>query len=160
MDRIEKAKAIKALLNEACEEWHLEEKNVMYTALRERFGPDADEVIKQAIGARIQRIWAKIAGILGSDTLEDFTKILFDPLPELGWEFTKEKNEKKISYRVTKCPKVEMAKKLGAEKLMFLIACETDCFSAKGFNEKIKFSRTKTLMEGYDCCDHTYEFYE
>ncbi len=29
-------------------------------------------------------------------------------------------------------------------------------FTAEGFNLGIKFRRTKTLMEGDDCCDHRY----
>ena len=34
--------------------------------------------------------------------------------------------------------------------------CEGDGPAAAAFNPAIRFSRTKTLMEGDDCCDHVY----
>ncbi|MFW9789019.1 MAG: L-2-amino-thiazoline-4-carboxylic acid hydrolase, partial [Candidatus Thorarchaeota archaeon] len=34
--------------------------------------------------------------------------------------------------------------------------CNEDEHIVAGFNPSIKFSRTKTLMEGHDCCDHCY----
>jgi len=34
--------------------------------------------------------------------------------------------------------------------------CQNDFYIAEGFNSKIGLKRTKTLMEGHDCCDHFY----
>jgi hypothetical protein len=34
--------------------------------------------------------------------------------------------------------------------------CNEDAFIVEGYNPAIKFHRTKTLMEGDDCCDHRY----
>ena len=47
----------------------------------------------------------------------------------------------------------ETAKKMGAEDLMYLLACCTDHYSSTGFNPKIRFTRNTTLMEGGPCCD-------
>jgi len=44
---------------------------------------------------------------------------------------------------------------LGAEDIGVWI-CEADGPIAAAFNPRIRFQRTKTLMEGNDCCDHVY----
>ena len=91
--------------------------------------------------------------ILDDDSLEMFMKLLFDPLPDMGWKMEAKDENGKCYRKITYCPKCEMAKKLGAEKLMYLLACCTDHYSSKGFNEDIVFERTTTLMQGGSCCD-------
>ncbi len=149
-------KKISRLLDERNEEWHLNEKNIMYTALKKRFGPEVDTIIREAIGKRSADTWRRISGMVEEPTLDTLLKLIFDPLPRAGWEYTKEVRGDTTTFCITKCPKAELAKRLGAEKLMYLLACDTDVYSARGFNENIVFERTKTLMEGCECCDHTY----
>ena len=144
---------IHSLLNEDTAEWNMNEKNIMYQALREKYGPEVDKIIAEKIGQRTFNTFKEISKLLNDDSLETFMHLLFDPLPEMGWKM-EEKNEDGKYYRtITYCPKCEMAKKLGAEKLMYLLACCTDHYSSKGFNEDICFTRNQTLMEGDSCCD-------
>lgn len=153
----EKQKSLAAkILSEGSEEWHLKEKNIIYTALREKFGEEVDEIIEKTIGNRSKEMWREVAHQTKTDSLDDFLAFMFDPLPALGWEFERKDQDGKACFRITKCPKAELAKRLGTEKMMFLLACATDIYCVKGFNEKMEFSRTKTLVEGHDCCDHTF----
>lgn len=59
------------------------------------------------------------------------------------------------AYRFTRCMWAEIYRELGAADIGFWI-CEGDGPAAAAFNPEIRFRRTKTLMEGDDCCDHVY----
>lgn len=144
---------INALLDESTSEWNMNEKNIMYKALREKFGPEVDKLIAENIGKRTQGTFQEISKLLDDDSLEMFIQLLFDPLPSMGWKMEVKDEDGKYYRKVTYCPKCEMAKKIGATKLMYLLACCTDHYSSKGFNEDIVFERNTTLMEGGSCCD-------
>ena len=144
---------INALLDESTSEWNMQEKNIMYKALREKFGEEVDELIAKNVGMRTYGTFEKISELLNDDSLETFIQLLFDPLPEMGWKMEEKDEGGKYYRKITYCPKCEMAKKLGAEKLMYLLACCTDHYSSTGFNKNIRFDRNTTLMEGGQCCD-------
>lgn len=59
------------------------------------------------------------------------------------------------AYRFTRCMWADIFRSLGAEDIGVWI-CEGDGPAAAAFNPRIRFQRTKTLMEGDDCCDHVY----
>jgi len=63
-----------------------------------------------------------------------------------------------LRYRVTRCPHV--ADFAGAGDVGFAFMCAYDIGFCQGLNPAIKFTRTKTLMQGDDCCDHTYDLDE
>ena len=144
---------INALLDESTSEWNMQEKNIMYKALREKFGDGVDAPIAENVGKRTYNTFVEISKLLSDDSLETFIHLLFDPLPEMGWKMESKDEDGKYYRKITYCPKCEMAKKLGAEKLMYLLACCTDHYSSTGFNNNIRFTRNTTLMEGGPCCD-------
>ena len=144
---------INALLDESTSEWNMQEKNIMYKALREKFGEGVDEPIAENVGKRTYNTFVEISKLLNDDSLETFIHLLFDPLPDMGWKMESKDEDGKYYRKVTYCPKCEMAKKLGAEKLMYLLACCTDHYSSTGFNKNIRFTRNTTLMEGGPYCD-------
>lgn len=72
------------------------------------------------------------------------------------WELVEETPER-MRFRVSKCPNAVAYQKLNAADIGYAMACATDPGIAAGINPKIVFSRTKTLMQGHDCCDHCYE---
>ena len=144
---------INDMLNEDRAEWNMQEKNIMYKAVREKFGEEVDKLISENVGKRTYDTFKKISEMLGDDSLETFMGLLFDPLPAMGWKIESHDEDGKYYRKVTYCPKCEMAKNIGAENLMYLLACCTDHYSSTGFNPNIRFTRTKTCMEGKDCCD-------
>jgi hypothetical protein len=58
---------------------------------------------------------------------------------------------------IKRCRYAEMYKELGIEEVGFLLSCGRDYAMVSGFNPMMKLYRTKTLMEGVDCCDFRFE---
>ena len=59
-------------------------------------------------------------------------------------------------FNVTRCPYYDKYKELGLEKYGVVFSCCRDGPHARGFNPRLRLLRTKTLMEGADCCDFRY----
>ena len=64
--------------------------------------------------------------------------------------------EKELFFDVTHCGYAEMYDKLGVKNLGCILSCIRDFYFLDGFNPKITLKRTKTIMEGGDCCDFRY----
>jgi len=65
-------------------------------------------------------------------------------------------SEKELFFDVTYCGYVEIYEKLGVKKMGCILSCIRDFYFLEGFNPKITLKRSKTLMEGGDCCDFRY----
>ncbi len=61
-----------------------------------------------------------------------------------------------FEVRITECLWAQTFRKMGLEKLGYQLFCDQDYAECKGFNPKISLVRTKTLMQGDDCCNHRY----
>lgn len=68
-----------------------------------------------------------------------------------------EQTPKRVSFNVTRCRYAEMYRELGIADLGFLLSCNRDGALIEGFNPKIKFTRTQTIMQGAPFCDFRYE---
>ena len=68
-----------------------------------------------------------------------------------------EDTEKVFQLRVTECvwAKVYRDAGLGGE-IGHAAVCNMDYYWPPGFNKNLKMERTKTLMQGDDCCNHRY----
>jgi|GEM_PF-1214438 len=87
-----------------------------------------------------ETFWSTGAGII------DFEPVLF--------------SETELKFRVTRCLFAEEMIKAQAQEIGYAFYCAKDWGSCQGFNPKIAFSRTQTLMLGQNCCDHTYTLNE
>ncbi len=71
----------------------------------------------------------------------------------MSWEVVEE-SDKVYEMKVTEC----LWAKTFREKNAADIGCATICYSdfadAKAYHSKIKLVRTKTIMQGDDCCNH------
>ncbi|MGA9760949.1 MAG: L-2-amino-thiazoline-4-carboxylic acid hydrolase [Gaiellaceae bacterium] len=92
----------------------------------------------------------------GGGTLDDLVRLLWNPLPELNFEFSSESRPDGLQFCVTRCPHAELAAELGAADWLYALVCAGDPHIAAAFDPPIRFRRTKTLMQGDDCCDHAY----
>ena len=61
-----------------------------------------------------------------------------------------------LCFDVTRCDYAALYKKLGFEDIGTAFSCSRDPAFIKGFDDSFEFIRTKTLMEGGDCCDFCY----
>lgn len=123
--------------------------------LFERHGEAALADIRDHEQAKMERIW-KDLGRQQGNSIEKLVELLW-----LGmggdFEYRVEKlGEDDYQLRCTKCPFVALARDNGMAEVGFQKFCMSDYGIVKGFNERILFTRTKTLMEGHDCCDHRY----
>jgi hypothetical protein len=118
-------------------------------------GPEAREAIRKADyeGAIA---WAREWG----ESVEDNSLRVFCESMEEGclganeWEKL-ENTDTRQAYRFSRCLWAEAFRELDAADIGCWI-CERDADVAAAFNPAIRFTRTKTLMEGDDCCDHVY----
>ena len=124
--------------------------------MKEHFGEEAYQVLVKEKDKRTRQQWSKTAEETGDNSIEALIKHLFESWR--GGEYTMEKTDSGFQMRCTKCPGYEKAKRLGITEQMFYWMCSGDPFIAEGFNPNIGFKRTKTLMQGDDCCDHFYYY--
>lgn len=99
--------------------------------------------------------------IAGERNLTAVKAELWDKLPpSFKWEVV-EQSPERLQFKVTACPIVEDMKRGNVPPALgYALSCASDPGIAAGINPRIKFSRTKILMEGGCCCDHTYELGE
>ena len=128
--------------------------------MAEHFGEMAYQIFVRARGKEIVKHMSQRAEELGDDSLEAFIKDQWELLPEQGYENTVSKTEAGFLMNVTKCPLHDLAKKQGITEQMFYMCCEGDQYAPEGFNPDIGFKRSKTLMQGDDCCNHFYFYKE
>lgn len=112
-------------------------------------------VIDRIIASNCRRDWEQV-GRENENSLANFIKILWEPLAKSGFEYSYEQTGTITKFCVTQCPMYELARKIGAEKWLYHLVCLTDVSSTVGFNAKIQFNRTRTLMQGNPDCDHCY----
>jgi predicted ArsR family transcriptional regulator len=106
--------------------------------------------------AKMERIWGKVGEEKGR-SLDSLIDSLWNAMKdEMRFEVI-EVGEGEKEIRCVFCPFAEMSIGKGLAKVGFHKFCMSDYGIVRGFNEKIAFSRTKTLMEGHDCCNHHYK---
>lgn len=97
-------------------------------AMAEKLGGNGLAELKQVV----REIWAEDAAVT--------IRVLEDTARHFGFD-------------VTRCRYAEMYEALGMKDLGFCLSCARDGAFAEGFNPRIRFSRTQTLMEGATHCD-------
>jgi hypothetical protein len=65
--------------------------------------------------------------------------------------------ETSLNLKVTRCKYAEYYKELNAESLGEVISCCRDEAFLKGFSNKIKMCRSKTILEGNEICNFSYK---
>jgi hypothetical protein len=65
-----------------------------------------------------------------------------------------EKTDKALEIHVTECLWFQTFKERNATDIGYATICYSDFPSAKAAHPKVSLERTKSLMEGHDCCNH------
>jgi predicted ArsR family transcriptional regulator len=150
-----------AILDELRQGWGKMDTAELLKRLSEKHGPMAAATVEMFVAACIKEDWANVGAKeaqLGTE-IEDFMRILWVPLLSEGFSFTQNEADGRVELRVTKCPVYELAERTKMHAWLYHLACATDFYTAVAFSPRIMFTRTKTLMEGHGCCNHTY-FYK
>jgi hypothetical protein len=61
-----------------------------------------------------------------------------------------------FAVKVTECLWAKTFREMGAADIGYLLVCHTDYADCQGFNPRITMTRSKTLMQGDDCCNHRF----
>jgi hypothetical protein len=67
-----------------------------------------------------------------------------------------EDTEKALEWKITECLFAKTYREANASDIGYATKCYSDYGSAEGLGPKIRFTLTKTLMQGHDCCNHRY----
>ena len=129
-------------LNDLLDEW---ERN---------FGDEYNQTAEELIAEHTRTNWSRISSQNGDTSLDNLIRILWEQWTE--GEFTIQRTKTNVQIYCTKCPVADAYKSIKREKYGLLFHCSEDPFIVKGFNPEIKFKRTKSLMNGDDCCDQSY----
>lgn len=119
------------------------------------------EILDPIIQNMAREAGVNLGKVVGGNTIEHFAKgMTYWTLEDALKLDILEQTPKKFNFNVTRCRYADMYKELGIPDLGVLLSCNRDKALIEGFNPKIKFSRTQTIMEGADCCDFGYELKE
>ncbi|MBN1430182.1 MAG: L-2-amino-thiazoline-4-carboxylic acid hydrolase [Anaerolineae bacterium] len=125
-------------------------------ALQERLGPIVVDVIEAVVAQSSRRVWTEVAQQETSKTIDDLIRVLWEPGRGRLFDYTVEIRDDGVQMRCTRCFYADLGKPIGGTKWFYHLLCMGDPDIVEGFNPKMGFRRTKTLMEGHDCCDHFY----
>ena len=126
--------------------------------MEKRFGSGVYQVVEETVAESTIAKWSEIARGEESRTVADIIRLLWEPLRARGFEFSMEEKEDGIQVYCTKCALNDLAQEIDGTDWMFYLKCASDPYIVQGFNPRILFRRTKTLMEGHACCDHFYGY--
>lgn len=147
-----------AILTEFRNGWGMEDTEQLLRSLSASYGERAGQAVEDYIAACLRENWALIGKReAGAGTeIEDFIHVLWEPLREEGFDFTITNKPGTAALRVTRCPLADLARRTGLHDWLYHLACATDFHTAPAFSPRIVFSRTQTLVQGHDCCNHRY----
>jgi hypothetical protein len=116
-------------------------------------------MIKGIVDKNTKAEMAEFAKVKGLSTLADYGKPFLDPTGLYSKVLTfdvVENTPKALELKVTECLWAQTYRGANAGDLGYVLICHGDYASAEGFNPKMRMIRTKTLMQGQDCCNHRY----
>lgn len=138
--------------------WRSEDRAALLEDLSARFGQDTVlETVDAIVRTNCRQDWEENGRkSKEGNSLDVFLKELWEPLRGLGFQFTSRRSGSSVQFTVTRCPLAEEGRARGIGTWLYHLACLTDEPSVTGFNPRVKFTRTQTLMQGHPVCDHCY----
>jgi len=149
-----KQKSIKKIKQTA--DFHARSLVTILQVIGNQYGEEDIAVFKKIwLQEQFHKPWRKLGRSVQENDVQTLSRILEEGCYGTHeWEkIIDEPN--RIGYRFTKCRWAEIFTELEAMDIGKWF-CDADPIIVKAFNPKIKFERTKTLMDGDDCCDHLF----
>jgi hypothetical protein len=123
-------------------------------AMCARYGPEALDVAREAFMDTMVRSSKEDLAHLEKRDLQSYVAWLTTDGTEQGHRYeTVDSTEDSIRLRYVDCPWATAFREVGHPEIGRFF-CDADAPIASAFNEKIKFERTMTLMDGDDYCNH------
>ncbi|MBN1379206.1 MAG: L-2-amino-thiazoline-4-carboxylic acid hydrolase [Gammaproteobacteria bacterium] len=128
----------------------------LLSKIRNKCGDDVVKVTRQYTADKVQKKYTDKE--IEKRDLSAVKSQLWERLSNDKYAFEKVKDtDEYLEYKVTRCHLAESVKELNEPELAYASICAWDEGFCRGINPNIKFTRTKTLINGDDCCNHTYE---
>jgi hypothetical protein len=95
------------------------------------------------------------------DSFQDFKALWRKVISTSLWKGTQdseiiEEGVDRLSMRVTRCLWAETFKELGDVEAGYLMCCNCDHEMVRAYNPRLRISRTRSIMQGDDHCDHVF----
>ena len=127
-------------------------------------GSHGKETATKAIGDAVrrssieqaQRFAAQTDGGTSLQSFVDLSK-LWETEDALRIE-VREKTDSLYAFDVVRCRYAEMYKTMGLGEIGHLLSCQRDGTFCEGYDPKLKFARTQTIMQGASHCDFRYSY--
>lgn len=150
----------KVIVKEFAAGWGKTDTVELLKGLSEKYGQAAPKAVGRFVAESTKQDYSAAGASEAHEgtEIEDFIRVLWGPLADLGFVYTSKTDGTDKVFHVTKCPLHDLAVMTGLNDWLYQLACNTDFYSAPAFSSKINFSRSKTLMEGCDCCNHSYSY--
>ncbi|MEO6032021.1 MAG: L-2-amino-thiazoline-4-carboxylic acid hydrolase [Burkholderiaceae bacterium] len=133
----------------------------VYEVLKASHGKEA---AMQAVGDAVRRSSIEQAqrfadATPGGTSLQSFVDLsaLWEADDALKIE-VREKTETAYAFDVVRCRYAEMYRAMGLGEIGHLLSCQRDGTFCEGYDPKLKFTRTQTLMQGASHCDFRYAY--
>ncbi|MHB9028359.1 MAG: L-2-amino-thiazoline-4-carboxylic acid hydrolase [Candidatus Latescibacterota bacterium] len=113
------------------------------------------EVASDAIQADAEKSGETMAAKYGGDSLRELGRIVREvwAADEAITIRVLEETEREFRFDVVCCRYAELYDRLDMKELGFCLSCRRDGAFARGFNPRIRMTRTQTIMEGAPFCD-------
>ena len=130
----------------------------MLEAFGDRFGAaETRETATEVITEIARKQGRELAEFLGGDDLVTFAENKGPWRKGGALEVEElERTAEAYSFNVTRCKYAEMYRELGYGDLGDIFSCTRDFEFSRGFNPKIKLTRTQTIMQGASHCNFRY----
>lgn len=144
---------------ERIKEHHFVEKVHILRKLQEKYGDAVVETAMSTLEENVREEWQTIGEMHGKNDIDELIQVVWEHFGKSGgFEFQIEEQKDGVQVYCTKCPLAEMARTIGEPEWGYRFYCATDPIMVEAFNPNIGFKRTKTLMEGYEHCNHFYYY--
>ena len=130
----------------------------LFKALIKKYGTGVLRVVEQFVIADTEARLEKAE--IPRRNIEGIMENLWEKTHATHEFRVEEKTAERLKLRVTRCLYAQEMRKWNAADIGLAFYCSFDHGFCRGLNRRIVFKRTKTLMSGDDCCDHTYELGE
>ena len=161
MKRVMKKKASEVRITHLkCREIQAPIVSALIQGFAEEIGSDRTiEVAQKVISKDAIESGKKLAQEYSGNTMSELTKIVKEVWAKddaMKIQIIRE-NENELFFDVTYCGYAQMYERMGIKELGFILSCSRDFPFMEGFNAEIELTRTKTIMEGAECCDFRYK---
>jgi hypothetical protein len=133
----------------------------VYETVRTRHGVDeARAVLSESVRrSAIEQARQFATATPGGTSLQSFVDIQSHWTAENALEIQPVfRDDTRFEFNVTRCRYAEMYRDMGLADIGPLLSCNRDGSFCEGYDPKLKFTRTQTLMQGASHCDFRYRY--